>query len=38
VAKNETNVVKCVVCQKVMSETDSVSAPVYELIHRPEDA
>jgi len=37
-AKKETNVVKCVVCQKVMSETDSASAPVYELIHRPEDA
>jgi predicted Zn finger-like uncharacterized protein len=36
--KKETNVVKCVVCQKVMNETDSPSVPVYELIHRPEDA
>ena len=37
-AKTETNIVKCVVCQKVMNETDSASVPVYELIHRPEDA
>jgi transcription elongation factor Elf1 len=37
-AKQETNVAKCVVCHKVMNETDSLSVPVYELIHRPEDA
>jgi transcription elongation factor Elf1 len=33
----EANVSKCVVCQTVMSETDSPRVPVYELIHRPED-
>jgi uncharacterized protein (DUF983 family) len=32
------NVAKCVVCLKVMSQTDSTSVPVYTLIHRPEDA
>lgn len=36
--KKDATVVKCVVCQKVMNETDSPSVPVYELIHRPEDA
>lgn len=34
----ETTVTKCVVCLKVMSESSSTSTPVYELIHRPEDA
>jgi transcription elongation factor Elf1 len=34
----ERSVAKCVVCLKVMSETDSASVPVYTLIHRPEDA
>jgi hypothetical protein len=34
----ESNVAKCVVCLKVMSETDSASVAVYTLIHRPEDA
>jgi transcription elongation factor Elf1 len=37
-ASKETTVAKCVVCLKVMSETSSTSTPVYELIHRPEDA
>jgi transcription elongation factor Elf1 len=37
-AKQDTNIAKCVVCLKVMSESDSTSTPVYELIHRPEDA
>ncbi len=37
-AKQETNVAKCVVCLKVMRETDSATVPVYTLIHRPEDA
>jgi transcription elongation factor Elf1 len=36
--KKETTIVKCVVCMRVMSETDSASVPVYTLIHRPEDA
>jgi uncharacterized protein (DUF983 family) len=34
----ETNIAKCVVCLKVMNETNSTSVPVYMLIHRPEDA
>jgi hypothetical protein len=34
----ESNVAKCVVCLKVMRETESASVPVYTLIHRPEDA
>ncbi len=37
-AKKETVVAKCVVCLKPMNETDSISIPVYTLIHRPEDA
>jgi transcription elongation factor Elf1 len=36
--KKETTTAKCVVCLKVMNETDSTSVPVYTLIHRPEDA
>ena len=36
--KSEPTTAKCVVCLKVMSETDSTSVPVYTLIHRPEDA
>ena len=32
------NVAKCVVCLKVMRETESATVPVYTLIHRPEDA
>ena len=34
----ESNVAKCVVCLKVMRETESTTVPVYTLIHRPEDA
>jgi transcription elongation factor Elf1 len=34
----ESSVAKCVVCLKVMSETESANIPVYTLIHRPEDA
>jgi hypothetical protein len=34
----ESNVAKCVVCLKVMHETESATVPVYTLIHRPEDA
>ena len=37
-AQKESNVAKCVVCLKVMNETDSISVPVFTLIHRPEDA
>ncbi len=37
-AKKEPTIAKCVVCLKVMSETDSMTVPVYTLIHRPEDA
>jgi hypothetical protein len=31
-------IAKCVVCMKVMHESEGPNAPVYELIHRPEDA
>lgn len=37
-ANKEPTVVKCVVCLKVMSGSSSANTPVYELIHRPEDA
>jgi len=37
-SQKETSIAKCVVCLKVMNETDSTSVPVYTLIHRPEDA
>lgn len=37
-ARKETTIAKCVVCLQVMNETDSISVPVYALIHRPEDA
>lgn len=37
-AKKETVIAKCVVCLKVMGETNSTSVPIYTLIHRPEDA
>jgi transcription elongation factor Elf1 len=36
--KKEITTTKCVVCLKVMNETDAASVPVYTLIHRPEDA
>ena len=37
-AQKESNIAKCVVCLKVMRETDLTSVPIYTLIHRPEDA
>ena len=37
-SQKETNIAKCVVCLKVMNETNSTSVPVYTLIQRPEDA
>ncbi len=36
--EKESIVAKCVVCLKVMRETDPTTVPVYTLIHRPEDA
>lgn len=38
VGKNETNTAKCVVCLRVMDQSDSSALPEYKLIHRPEDA
>jgi predicted Zn finger-like uncharacterized protein len=32
------NVVKCVVCGKIMANENSAKAPIFKLIHRPDDA
>jgi transcription elongation factor Elf1 len=37
-SKSDTNSVKCVVCQQIMDKWESPNAPIYKLIHRPEDA
>src|SRR5262249_12914505 len=37
-SKSESNIAKCVVCQQTMDKWDSANAPIYKLIHRPEDA
>jgi hypothetical protein len=37
-SKSESNIAKCVVCQQTMDKWDSTNAPIYKLIHRPEDA
>jgi transcription elongation factor Elf1 len=37
-SKSESNIAKCVVCQQTMDKWDSTDAPIYKLIHRPEDA
>jgi predicted RNA-binding Zn-ribbon protein involved in translation (DUF1610 family) len=36
--KTETNTAKCVVCLRLMDQSDSSALPEYKLIHRPEDA
>jgi hypothetical protein len=37
-SKGDSNSARCVVCQQIMDKWDSPSAPIYKLIHRPEDA
>src|SRR5271166_6382807 len=36
--KSDGNIVKCVVCLQIMDKGESTKAPIYKLIHRPEDA
>jgi transcription elongation factor Elf1 len=36
--KTDRNIANCVVCGLTMGERDANNAPVYKLIHRPEDA
>jgi len=39
--KSDSNIAKCVVCLKIMDtwdSTDAPMAPIFKLIHRPEDA
>ncbi len=36
--KSDSNIAKCVVCLKIMDTRDSTDAPIFKLIHRPEDA
>ena len=36
--KSDSNIAKCVVCLKIMDTSDSTDAPIFKLIHRPEDA
>jgi transcription elongation factor Elf1 len=35
---DDCNFVKCVVCGQTMDRSDSATARVYKLVHRPEDA
>jgi hypothetical protein len=37
-SKSDSNIAKCVVCLKIMDQRESTNAPIYKLIHRPEDA
>ena len=36
--RSDRDIAKCVVCLQIMDERDSTKAPIYKLIHRPEDA
>ena len=36
--ESDSNIAKCVVCLKIMDTWDSTDAPIFKLIHRPEDA
>ena len=36
--RSGSDIPKCVVCLQIMNERDSTKAPIYKLIHRPEDA
>jgi predicted Zn finger-like uncharacterized protein len=35
---DDSNFVKCVVCGHIMDRSDTTTARVYKLVHRPEDA
>jgi transcription elongation factor Elf1 len=37
-SKSDSNIAKCVICLQIMDQRDSTNAPIYKLIHRPEDA
>ncbi len=36
--KRDGGAAKCVVCKLLMDEREPAKAPIYKLIHRPEDA
>lgn len=36
--RDDSKIAKCVVCLLIMDRWDSTKAPIYKLIHRPEDA
>jgi hypothetical protein len=36
--RNDSKIAKCVVCLLIMDRWDSTKAPIYKLVHRPEDA
>ena len=35
---SDSDVAKCVVCGKIMDYGNSTKAPIFKLIHRPDDA
>ncbi len=37
-SKSDSNFAKCVVCGRIMDKWDLTDAPVFKLVHRPEDA
>jgi hypothetical protein len=34
---SDSNIARCVVCAQIMDKWDSAKAPIFKLIHRPED-
>ena len=38
VSKSDSNIAKCVVCGHTMDKRESTTVPIYNLVHRPEDA
>jgi transcription elongation factor Elf1 len=36
-SRSDNNIAKCVVCLQIMDERESTKAPIYKLIHRPDD-
>ncbi len=37
-SKSDSHIAKCVVCGRIMDKWDSTDAPIFKLIHRPDDA
>jgi predicted Zn finger-like uncharacterized protein len=38
VSESDSNIAKCVVCGHTMEKRESTTVPIYNLVHRPEDA